>query len=204
MSEYRIRTPVSEGRARKLNVGDLVYIDGIIHVWRDRAYDYALELLKEGGKLPVDLKDGIHWHCGPITRKIGDKWSVISAGPTTSMRFNELEPVAIRDWGIRLVIGKGLGMGEAVSEALKLCGAAYLTAIGGAASYYAKKINRVKAAYWTHLGMPETLWVFDVADFGPLEVSMDSHGRNLYGELLKEVNQNLATAKSAELKLAFE
>jgi fumarate hydratase subunit beta len=191
MTEYRIHTPVSEEETRKLNVGDIVKIDGIVHVWRDRAYDHALMLLKQGEKLPENLQGCAHWHCGPITRKVGENWVVISAGPTTSRRFDKLEPMAIREWGVKLIIGKGLGMGKEVSEALKGCGAVYLAAVGGAASYYGRKIKKVRNVHWLELGMPEALWVFEVEDFGPLEVTMDSYGRNLYNDIRKQVDKNL-------------
>ncbi len=191
MTEYRIHTPVSEEETRKLTVGDIVKIDGVVHVWRDRAYDHALMLLKQGEKLPENLQGCAHWHCGPITRKVGENWVVISAGPTTSRRFDKLEPLAIREWGVKLIIGKGLGMGQEVSEALKGCGAVYLTAVGGAASYYGRKIKKVRNVHWLELGMPEALWVFEVEDFGPLEVTMDSYGRNLYNDIRKQVDKNL-------------
>jgi len=194
MSEYRIHTPVSEEQARKLKVGDIVIIDGIVHVWRDRAYDHALMLLKQGETLPENLQGCAHWHCGPITRKVAENWVVISAGPTTSRRFDNLEPIAIRDWGIKLIIGKGLGMGPEVAEALKRYGAVYLSAVGGAASYYGKKIKRIRDVHWLDLGMPEAWWVFEVEDFGPLEVTMDSYGRNLYHDIRKQVDRNLLKA----------
>jgi tartrate/fumarate subfamily iron-sulfur-dependent hydro-lyase beta chain len=191
MTEYRIQTPVSEEDARKLKVGDIVRIDGNVHAWRDRAYDHVMELLGKGEKLPENLKGCAHWHCGPITRKIGNNWVVISAGPTTSRRFDKLEPTAIREWGVKLIIGKGLGMGREVAEALKSCGAVYLSAVGGAASYYGRKIKKVRSVHWLELGMPEALWVFEVQDFGPLEVTMDSYGRNLYNDIRKQVDKNL-------------
>ncbi|MDI7260642.1 MAG: FumA C-terminus/TtdB family hydratase beta subunit [Thermodesulfobacteriota bacterium] len=194
MTEYRVKTPVSEEEARKLKIGDVVYINGRVHVWRDRAYDYISEILRKGGKIPEDLKGSVHWHCGPITKKVEDRWIVISAGSTTSKRFNEKEPVAIGEWGVKLVIGKGLGMGEKVSQALKEYGAAYLSAVGGAASYYGKKVKEVKAVYWLELGMPEAMWVFEVEDLGPLQVSMDSYGGNLYEDVRKQAYENLLKA----------
>lgn len=183
MAEYRIRTPVSEDDVRRLKVGDIVYINGVVHSWRDRAYDHAFELLKKGERLPEDLKGCVHWHCGPITKKVRGKWIVVSAGSTTSRRFDKVEPRAIREWGVKIIIGKGLGMGREVAEALKECGAVYLSAVGGVASYYGKKVKEVKAVYWLELGMPEALWVFEVENLGPLEVSMDSYGGNLYNNV---------------------
>ena len=93
-----------------------------------------------------------------------------------------------------MVIGKGLGMGREVAEALKRCGAVYLSAIGGAASYYGKKIKRVRNVHWLELGMPEAWWIFEVEDFGPLEVTMDSDGRNRYDDIRKQVDKNLMKA----------
>lgn len=35
-------------------------------------------------------------------------------------------------------------------------------------------------AQWRDLGMPETLWKCRVKEFGPLIVSIDTHGGNLF------------------------
>ena len=37
-------------------------------------------------------------------------------------------------------------------------------------------------ALWRDLGMPETLWHCRVKEFGPLIVSIDTEGRNLFEE----------------------
>lgn len=191
MSEYRMRTPILEKDARKLRLGDMVYINGRVHVWRDRAYDHISEILEKGGNLPEDLSGSAHWHCGPITKKIGEKWVVVSAGSTTSKRFDKNEPIAIGEWGVKVVIGKGLGMGKEVAQALMTHGAVYLSSVGGAASYYGKKVKEVKAVHWLELGMPEAMWVFEVEDLGPLQVSMDSYGGNLYEDVRKQVGENM-------------
>ena len=85
-------------------------------------------------------------------------------------------------------------MGQEVAETLKRCGAVYLSAVGGAASYYGKKIKKVFNVHWFELGMPEAWWVFEVEDFGPLEVTMDSYGRNLYHDIRQQVDRNLLKA----------
>jgi tartrate dehydratase beta subunit/fumarate hydratase class I family protein len=33
--------------------------------------------------------------------------------------------------------------------------------------------------------MPEAVWIFEVKEFGPLVVSMDSHGGSIYRDLKK-------------------
>ena len=189
VNEVRFMIPVSEDEVLRLEIGDLVYLDGIVISWRDRAFARAFELLDKGEKLPVNLRGAVHWHCGPITKKVDGKWRVVSAGSTTSLRFTDQESKAIRDWGIRLVIGKG-GMGSETVKAMSDFGVAYLETVGGAASLYAKKIKEVKDVCWLDLGMPEAIWVFQVENFGPLLVTIDSKGNSLYEEVSRRVNEN--------------
>ncbi len=191
MKQVKFGIPVSEVKVRSLEVGDLVYLDGVVFSWRDMAFARAFNLLDKGEKLPVNFQGAVHWHCGPITRKTGERWFVVSAGSTTSLRFTDQESKAIREWGVRLVIGKG-GMGRETIKAIEDCGAAYLETVGGAASLYAKKIREVKNVYWLDLGMPEAIWEFQVEDFGPLLVTIDSKGNSLYEEVMRKVNENRA------------
>jgi len=62
--------------------------------------------------------------------------------------------------------------------------AVYVTFTGGAAVLAAKAIKRVLGVEWLDLGIPEALWVFEVENFGPLTVSIDSMGRNYTEEVL--------------------
>jgi fumarate hydratase subunit beta len=194
LTEWKINSPTDETTARKLRVGDVVYISGEVHIFRDRAFDRALELRTRGERLPVNINGGVHWHCGPIVRKVGSDWVIVSAGPTSSNRMNKEEPIAITEWGVRLVIGKGLGMGPEVVSALAKHGAAYLSAVGGTASYYGRKVVKVKQVYWLDLGMPEAFWVVDALNLGPLQVSIDSTGANLYDDVKRKAESNLTEA----------
>ena len=45
-----------------------------------------------------------------------------------------------------------------------------------------KSAQRIAAHHWDELGMPEMLWCCDVKEFGPLIVSIDADGRNLFEE----------------------
>ena len=42
--------------------------------------------------------------------------------------------------------------------------------------------EQIVEAQWRDLGMPETLWHCDVKELGPLIVSIDPDGRNLFEE----------------------
>ena len=50
---------------------------------------------------------------------------------------------------------------------------------GGCAVLAATQVEEIERAEWQDLGMPETLWVTRVKEFGPLIVSIDTKGNNL-------------------------
>ena len=52
----------------------------------------------------------------------------------------------------------------------------------GCAVVAATHVEQIVEAQWRDLGMPETLWHCDVKELGPLIVSIDPDGRNLFEE----------------------
>jgi L(+)-tartrate dehydratase beta subunit len=50
----------------------------------------------------------------------------------------------------------------------------------GCAVIAAETVEEIEDAHWMDLGMPETLWVCRVKEFGPLIVSIDAEGNNLF------------------------
>ena len=66
--------------------------------------------------------------------------------------------------------------------ALKESGAVYLNAIGGAAQFYARCIERVDGVSLMEFGTPEAMWHLEVEDF-PAIVTMDAHGNSLHKEV---------------------
>jgi fumarate hydratase subunit beta len=189
MAIYKHKTPISEEDVRKLKVNDTIYITGVMVTARDQAHRRALELAKKGEKIPIDLKGLAVFHCGPIVKKEGDKWIAVAAGPTTSTRMDIFEDEFIKTFGVRVVVGKG-GMGKRTTEAMQKHGAVYGAFTGGAAVLAARTIKNIRTVEWFDLGVPEALWVFEVEDFGPLTVSIDSHGSNLFEDVKKQVEQN--------------
>jgi len=47
----------------------------------------------------------------------------------------------------------------------------------------------VEDCQWPELGMPEAMWVMRVKEFGPLVVSIDAHGNNLFEQNKKHFNE---------------
>jgi len=189
MATYKLKTPISETEARNLKVNDVLYITGTVVTARDQAHKRALEYAKQGKPLPVKLEGLALFHCGPVMRKQGEQWVAVAAGPTTSTRLEPFETELIEKFKIRVVIGKG-GMGEKTANAMAKYGAVYCAFTGGTAVLAAKAIKRVKSVEWLDLGAPEAMWVFEVSEFGPLLVAIDSHGNNLFKDVADKASAN--------------
>jgi len=176
--EYYFTMPVEEKDIRQLEIGDIVYLTGTCYTMRDMGHRRSVEILQQEEMLPFNLSKGALWHCGPIVKKEGETWRVVSAGSTTSSRFTQLGAELIRQVKVRFTIGKGT-MGADAIDAMKNIGACYLNSIGGCAALYAEQVKKVKMVFWTDLGLPEAIWVLEVEKLGPLVVGIDSHGNSL-------------------------
>jgi fumarate hydratase class I len=174
--EVVLTTPVDEAAIRSLRVGDVVLVSGRVYTGRDAVHAHLMK-----HEAPVDLRGAVLYHCGPVVRKEGDGWVVTAAGPTTSIREEPYQGEILRRFGVRVVIGKG-GMGAKTLDALQQTGAVYLNAIGGAAQFYARCIDRVAGVSLTEFGTPEAMWHLDVRDF-PAIVTMDAHGNSLHRDV---------------------
>ena len=64
-------------------------------------------------------------------------------------------------------------------EGCRKHGAAYLHAIGGAATLIAESVKEVVNVHKLEFGVPEALWEIRVVDF-PCVVTMDAHGNSLH------------------------
>ncbi len=189
--EYHLKTPVPEAEIRKLRMGDQVYVTGTVITARDEAHLKALELREKGEEPPVEF-DGVGiFHCGPIMRKENGEWTVVAAGPTTSARMEIFQDDFIETFRPAIIIGKG-GMGDRTSKACQKHGCVYGAFTGGAALLAARGIKNVRDVFWLdELGMPECLWVYDVEDFGPMIVTIDTHGNNMTKNVKEQVTARM-------------
>jgi fumarate hydratase subunit beta len=190
----RLKTPLSENDVRSLKVGETIFLDGVIFTGRDEVHIHALEYLEKGKKIPVDFKGSALFHCGPIMKKVDDKWVAVAAGPTTSSRMNSLEPQFIERFRPGAIIGKG-GMSQPTVDAMKKFGCVYLAFTGGAAVLAAKGIKSVSGVEWFELGMPEAIWIMNAENFGPLTVAIDAHGNSLFADVGVKVKENEKRAR---------
>ncbi|MBN4047994.1 fumarate hydratase C-terminal domain-containing protein, partial [bacterium AH-315-O15] len=184
--EVSLRAPLTDEQVRALKVGDIVLISGRVNTGRDAVHVHLLT-----HDPPINLQGSVLYHCGPVVVKEGDGWRVTAAGPTTSIREEPYQADIIRRYGVRAVIGKG-GMGAKTLAALKDAGAVYLNAIGGAAQFYARTIDRVEGVSLLEFGTPEAMWHLEVTDF-PAIVTMDANGNSLH----KDIEEASATELAA-------
>lgn len=180
MDYIELKTPVKREDLKRLKVGDLVYVSGEILTARDLAHIRMIEFLRGGKRLP--FKINVIYHCGPIVKK-RDGWEVISAGPTTSSRLNEMTEEILKYVEYLVVIGKG-GMdvdfkGRGV----------YLAYTGGCGALAVKAIKGVRGVHWLDLGIPEAVWIFEVERL-PCFVAIDYEGESMYDRVKRRVEEN--------------
>ena len=114
----------------------------------------------------------------------------------TSMRMEKFEEEFIRRTGVRLIVGKG-GMGPGTEAGCRTYGALHCVFPAGNAVIAATEVEEVEGGYWRELGMPETLWIFRVKQFGPLIVSIDAEGNNLFEQQKVIYNERKEQALAA-------
>ena len=190
--------PFEERSIRVLKAGDAVSITGRIYTGRDKLHKF----FADGGKLPVDFRNGALYHCGPVVIRSANRtieqseqsnnYSVVAAGPTTSVRENPYEPDFIAKTGVRIVIGKG-GMDAKTLAAMKKHGCVYVQAVGGGGAIYADAVKKVAGvSMLREFGAAEAVWHLDVVDFRGV-VAMDAHGNSLFDAVSRSSEARLAS-----------
>jgi len=196
MTHRVLDMPIDERQARALKVGDTVTLEKTLFGIRDAT---LIAMFDRGRTTRFNLKGHAVIHTAPNVRKIDPRpgnssgYEPLCIGTTTSMRMERFtRPLMQRD-GVRLIIGKG-GMGQATLDAFKEFGGAYLAVVGGAAALETTWIPEIEDVDMDDLH-PESLWKFRIKGFGPLLVTMDSHG----GSLHAQVNAEAAARRAAVL-----
>ncbi|GAB4537381.1 MAG: hypothetical protein Fur0018_28080 [Anaerolineales bacterium] len=189
-----INLPISDDVIHSLHVGEAVSLTGVMMTGRDAVHKWMTDTFikknraAEGDDLEVYeaikplLDGGIIYHCGPVVAGVdtGD-YRFVAAGPTTSIREEPYQGDVMRHFNLKGVIGKG-GMGAKTLQACQEVPGVYFHAVGGAASLIAQSVKRVLGVYKLSFGVPEAMWVIEVAKF-PVVVTMDAHGNSLHQQI---------------------
>jgi L(+)-tartrate dehydratase beta subunit len=196
MSHFDFTPPVTEEQIRKLRVNDTVTLHGTLYGIRDATY---IHMFDRGRKTRFDLRGHALIHTAPNVRWVGETeahptgYEPVCIGTTTSDRMERYTRPLMQEYGARIIIGKG-GLRDGSAAAFRELGGVYLAVIGGAAALETTWIERIEDVDLDDLN-PESLWKFRVKGFGPLLVSMDSHGGSLY----TEVNEHARSKRAAAL-----
>jgi len=172
-----IELPVGADELSKLKTGDLFYISGTLATGRDAVHG---RIVDDGLDCPFDLTLGAIYHAGPIVKESQDgSYELVSIGPTSSIRMEKWSAAFLEKTGVKIMIGKG-SMGKGTEEACKALGAIHCVYPGGCAVLGAKQIEKIENVFWRELGMAECMWILRARNFGPLIVSIDTKGNNIF------------------------
>jgi L(+)-tartrate dehydratase beta subunit len=196
MAHFDFQMPVTEEQVRKLRVNDTVTLFGTLYGIRDAT---QIHMFDRGRKTRFDMNGHAVVHTAPNVRWVGETeahptgYEPVCIGTTTSDRMERFTRPLMSQYGVRIIIGKG-GLREGSAAAFRDLGGVYLAVIGGAAALETTWVEQIEEVDLDDLN-PESLWKFRVKGFGPLLVSMDSHGGSLY----TEVNQAARARREAAL-----
>jgi len=184
-----LQLPLNEAEARSLKMGDMVTVSGKVFTGRSRFHIRAIE---DGILPPIDFAEiNTFFHVGPVMRQTEDGWELVSIEPTSSIRFERYGADVVRKLKLRTLIGKTT-MGPATTEALKEVGGVYLTKIGICGNQLGAQVKKIETVYFLdELGKTEATWIFEVENFGPFFVGIDSHGNNYFEDLSKDIEDNM-------------
>jgi L(+)-tartrate dehydratase beta subunit len=196
MTHHVLDMPITNAQARALEVGDTVTLEKTLFGIRDAT---LIAMFDRGRTTRFDLRGHAVIHTAPNVRKVDPRpanssgYEPLCIGTTTSMRMERFTRPLMEREGVKLIIGKG-GMGQSTLDAFRDLGGAYLAVVGGAAALETTWIEAIEEVDMDDLH-PESLWKFRIKGFGPLLVTMDSHGNSLHAQ----VNAEAAARRAAVL-----
>ena len=195
MAEHEFTMPISEDDVRKLKTGDHVVLQDTLFGLRDAT---LIHMFDKGRETRLDLDGHAVIHTAPNVKKVPVSnsfpagYQSICIGTTTSARMERFTRPLMEKNGVRMIIGKG-GLGDDSAKAFKDLGGVYLAIIGGTAALETTWIERILDVDMDDLN-PESLWQFEIKDFGPLLVAMDAHGASLYDAVNDQARDRRAEA----------
>ena len=195
LKEVRLTTPVVTEDLARLELGNIVYLDGLIYTGREGVYRKVVD---EGASPPegVLALTNVNFHCSPAAAVEADgSYKIGAVTATASFRFSKWMKAWFEISGARMIIGKG-GMSENDYKSLFVpAGAVYLSTVGyGTGALLGRGIKRVRAVHWLEeLGIAQAMWVIEVERFGPLLVDGDLAGNSLFERNNREVNAKLGS-----------
>ena len=189
--EVNITLPATRDDIESLELGDAVFLNGLVFTGREGLYNMIFDKKVEP---PIDLRTlgGATFHCSPaINETAPGVYNVPSVTATASFRFAKYMPEFLSRYNIRFVIGKGGMPRKVYKDTFTQNNTIYLTTVGyGLGAIYGRGILGVKDVAWKEeLGLAQAIWVLEVKDFGPFMVECNARGESLFENANKEINE---------------
>jgi L(+)-tartrate dehydratase beta subunit len=190
LKSVRLQLPATPEALRELEIGTVVFLDGVIYTGREGLYR---RIIDEGMEPPVDLRalGNANFHCSPAAAVHDDSSLEIGAVTgTASFRFSKWMEKWFELSDCKVIIGKGGMSAEDYRDHFVPNGAVYLTTVGyGTGALLGRGVKNVPVVHWLdELGIAQAMWVMEVENFGPFLVESDLAGRSLFEEAGEAVN----------------
>jgi L(+)-tartrate dehydratase beta subunit len=194
LKQVRINIPASPEDIASLELGNIVFLDGVVYTAREGAYKKVID---DGEPLPDGVTEvsNVNFHCSPAaSRKPEGGYNIGGVTATASFRFSKWMARWLDLTGTKIIIGKGGMSREDYQTVLAPRGAIYLTTVGyGTGALLGRGVKAVRAAHWMEeLGIAQAMWLFEVENFGPVIVDSDLAGNSLLADHGDTVNERLA------------
>ena len=192
--ERHVTAPLSGEVIASLNVGEVVYLSGVVYTARDGVYGH---MLVSGHEPPVDLSalTNVTFQSSPAGAEVSPGvYKVSSLQATAGFRYAQYMPDLMERYGVKVVVGKAGMSEELYRDVFKKHGAVCLTTMGyGLGAQYGKAIKSVVDVFWVEeLGISEALWILEVDELGPLLVEGDAQGNGYFTQVNNDINDQLA------------
>ncbi len=194
--KIRLSAKPDDAALGALNLGDIVYLDGVVYTGREGVYRKVVE---EGAHLPLELPglSAANFHCAPAATVNGDgSYTMGAVSGTASFRFAKWIDEWLEISGAKLILGKGGMNPKDYKRYFVPHGAIYLTTVGyGTGALLGRGVTRVRDLFWREeLGLAQAIWVMEVENFGPFIVESDFAGNSLFERENAKMAEGIAKA----------
>ncbi|MGY9009665.1 MAG: fumarate hydratase C-terminal domain-containing protein [Rhodobacterales bacterium] len=190
LTKIQLNTCPTADELAELNIGDVVYLNGLVYTARESVYTGVLD-----GDLEIpsefNISEGANFHCSPAANQHEDgSFSLGAVSATASFRFSKWIGRWLEKTKSKIVIGKGGMSTNDYAKHFVPNKTIYLTTVGyGTGALLGRGVKKVKSLYWKkELGLAQAMWVLEVKNFGPFLVECDIKGNSLFEREHKKIS----------------
>ena len=191
--ELQLELPLTDEATRRLRIGDVVYLNGVLFTSREGVYDLLFEK-REAPPVDIAAISNVTFHCAPAVSETADGgYRITSVTATASFRFAKYMGEFVPRFGIKAVIGKTGMPPEICRKVFRRHGTVYLNTVGyGLGAIYGGGVVGVRQVAWKErLGLAQAMWFLEVRNFGPLIVESDVRGTSMLERENRIINRKL-------------